>query len=66
MNKIIYVLDEPTSNLDKHTEEIVVKFILKHFNNKTLIIATHNKEINKLCNKFYEFNNHELMAKKQR
>lgn len=66
MNKIIYVLDEPTSNLDKHTEEIVVKFILKHFNNKTLIIATHNKKINKLCNKFYEFNNHELTTKKQR
>lgn len=29
MNKDIYILDEPTSNLDKHTEEIVVNFILK-------------------------------------
>ena len=27
MNKDIYILDEPTSNLDKHTEEIVVNLI---------------------------------------
>ena len=31
MEKDVYILDEPTSNLDKHTEEIVVDFILKHF-----------------------------------
>lgn len=60
MDKDIYILDEPTSNLDKHTEEIVVKFILKYFKNKTLIIATHNEKINEICNKFYTFNNHEL------
>lgn len=60
MNKDIYILDEPTSNLDKHTEEIVVNFILKYFKNKTLIIATHNEKINEVCNKFYRFNNHIL------
>ncbi len=60
MDKDIYILDEPTSNLDKHTEEIVVKFILKYFNNKTLLIVTHNEEINKVCNKFYRFENHNL------
>lgn len=64
MNKDIYILDEPTSNLDKHTEEIVVKFILKYFNNKTLIIATHNEKINEICNKFYKFENHELKKDK--
>ncbi|MBP3444781.1 MAG: ABC transporter ATP-binding protein [Bacilli bacterium] len=62
MNKDIYILDEPTSNLDKHTEEIVVKFILKYFKDKTLIIATHNEKINEICNKFYNFQNHELKA----
>lgn len=61
MNKEIYILDEPTSNLDKHTEEIVVDFILKYFQDKTLIIATHNEKINKVCNKFYRFENHELI-----
>jgi len=60
MDKNIYILDEPTSNLDKHTEEIVVKFILKYFKDKTLIIATHNEKINDICNKFYSFSNHEL------
>ena len=61
MEKDIYILDEPTSNLDKHTEKIVVDFILKYFKNKTLIIATHNKAINKVCNKSYHFNNHKLL-----
>lgn len=60
MDKDIYILDEPTSNLDKHTEEIVVDFILKYFNCKTLIITTHNEKINEICNKFYTFNNHKL------
>lgn len=61
MNKNIYILDEPTSNLDKHTEEIVVNFILKYFKDKTLIIATHNEKINEICNKFYKFENHKLI-----
>ena len=60
MDKDIYILDEPTSNLDKHTEEIVVNFILKYFKNKTLVIATHNEKINEICNKFYNFENHSL------
>lgn len=64
MNKDIYILDEPTSNLDKHTEEVVVNFILKYFKNKTLIIATHNEKINEICNKFYYFENHNLYSKK--
>lgn len=63
MDKNIYILDEPTSNLDKHTEEIVVNFILKYFKNKTLIIATHNEKINEICNKFYHFENHNLTIK---
>lgn len=65
MNKDIYILDEPTSNLDKHTEEIVVNFILKYFKDKTLIIATHNEKINEICNKFYKFDNHELKVMKK-
>lgn len=60
MDKDIYILDEPTSNLDKHTEEIVVNFILKYFKNKTLIIVTHNEKINEICNKFYKIENHSL------
>ncbi len=61
MNKDIYILDEPTSNLDKYTEKIVVDFILKYFQDKTLVVATHNEEINKICNKFYQFKDHKLI-----
>lgn len=60
MDKDIYILDEPTSNLDEQTEKIVVNFILNHFTDKTLIIATHNKEIKKTCTKFYEVQEHTL------
>ena len=63
MNKDIYILDEPTSNLDKHTEEVVINFIFKYFKDKTLIIATHNEKINEFCNKFYYFKDHKLLAK---
>ncbi len=63
-DKDIYILDEPTSNLDKHTERIVVDFILKYFKDKTLIIVTHNEIINDVCNKFYQIDNHELEFKR--
>lgn len=63
MNKDIYILDEPTSNLDKHTEEVVINFIFKYFKDKTLIIATHNEKINEFCNKFYYFKDHKLLVK---
>ncbi len=63
MNKEIYILDEPTSNLDKHTEEVVCNFILKYFKDKTLIIVTHNEKLKIICNKFYEFKNHNLAKK---
>lgn len=65
MNKDIYILDEPTSNLDKHTEEVVVNFILKYFKDKTLIIVTHDEKINEICNKFYKFENHNLVETSQ-
>lgn len=63
MDKTIYILDEPTSNLDQHTEEVVVNFILKYFRNKTLIIVTHNEKINEICHHFYYFQDHQLMEK---
>ena len=39
-----------------------INFILKYFKNKTLIIVTHNDNINEICNKFYVFNNHNLIS----
>lgn len=63
MEKEIYILDEPTANLDVKTEEIVCDFIKNNFCDKTLIISTHNKMIENICNKFYYFNDHTLHKK---
>ena len=60
MGKDVYILDEPTSNLDKHTEKLVVDFIVNNFSDKTLIISTHNEEIKRTCNKFYLMKEHKL------
>jgi ABC-type bacteriocin/lantibiotic exporter with double-glycine peptidase domain len=59
-NKEIYILDEPTSNLDEHTEEKVIECINKYLGNKTLIIVTHRPKVLSICNKVYRFEDHIL------
>ncbi len=59
-NKEIYILDEPTSNLDKLSEEKIIVMINKYLSSKTIIIVTHRPDIKKICNKIYEFNNNNL------
>lgn len=60
LDKDIYVLDEPTSNLDKNTEGLIVNLIQKYLNNKTVIIVTHREEIKRICNRHYEFKNNTM------
>ena len=55
LNKDIYVLDEPTSNLDKETEILIVNLINKYLKDKTVLIVTHRDEIKKICKRHYEF-----------
>lgn len=64
MEKNVYILDEPLSNLDSQTEKVVIAFILKYFKDKTLVIITHSDEIRKICNKFYEFKDHKLVEER--
>ena len=54
-NKDIYVLDEPTSNLDSETEKQIIYLIKKYLKDKTVVIVTHRDEIRKICNLHYEF-----------
>lgn len=63
MNSDLYFLDEPTSNLDKESERKIIEMIDKYLNNKTYVIVTHRDSIRKLCNKHYEFINHEMIEK---
>lgn len=55
LNKDIYILDEPTSNLDMISEEKIYKMIDKYLKNKTCIIVTHRPKLLSLCNKHYKF-----------
>lgn len=54
-NKEIYLLDEPTSNVDSKTEEKMIKLIKEKLINKTVIIVTHRDKIKEICNKYYKF-----------
>ena len=60
IDKDVYFFDEPTSNLDKESEEKIVSMIGKYLNDKTYIIVTHRESIKRLCNKHYVFENHTM------
>lgn len=55
LDKDIYVLDEPTSNLDQETEKLIVNLIQKYLKDKTVVIVTHRDEIKRICEKHYIF-----------
>lgn len=57
LDKSMYILDEPTSNLDKETEKLIVDLIEKYLHEKTVVIVTHREEIKRMCNKHYQFEN---------
>ena len=63
IDKDVYFFDEPTSNLDKESEEKIVLMIDKYLKDKTYLIVTHRDSIKRLCNKHYYFEDH-IMKKK--
>ena len=60
IDKDVYFFDEPTSNLDRESEEKIVSMIDKYLNDKTYIIVTHRDSIKRLCNKHYVFVDHTM------
>ena len=60
INKDVYFFDEPTSNLDRESEEKIVNMIDKYLRDKTYIIVTHRDSIKRLCNKHYIFKDHTM------
>lgn len=64
IDKDVYFFDEPTSNLDKESEEKIVSMIDKYLKDKTYIIVTHRESIKRLCNKHYVFKNHTMLEEK--
>lgn len=68
LDKEIYILDEPTSNLDSQSEEKIYSMIQKYLKEKTVIIVTHRMKLTELCEKNYCFKNHvmeEIGSRKQ-
>ncbi len=45
----ILLLDEPTSSLDKHTGEVLLKRLARQIPYKTIIIITHNERVAQVC-----------------
>jgi len=64
IDKDVYFFDEPTSNLDKESEEKIVSMIEKYLKDKTYIVVTHRDSIKRLCNKHYVFENHTMQEKR--
>lgn len=63
-DKEIYLLDEPTSNVDDDTEEKLIKVIEEYLKNKTVVIVTHRPKIKEICTKAYKFTNG-ILGKKE-
>jgi ABC-type bacteriocin/lantibiotic exporter with double-glycine peptidase domain len=59
-NPDILIFDEPTSSLDKTTEDKLIRSLKSLIKNKTVIISSHNNSILKICNNIYEFKNKKI------
>lgn len=64
IDKDVYFFDEPTSNLDKESEEKIVSMIEKYLKDKTYIVVTHRDSIKRLCNKHFVFENNTMLEDK--
>lgn len=60
LDRDIFLLDEPTSHLDRETEEKVIQFLEKRLEGKTAVIVSHRPAVQRLCSRFYEFSGHEM------
>lgn len=57
----VFLLDEPTSNVDEEIEKKMVKLIQDTLYDKTVVIVTHRPMIKGICDKFYKFENSTLI-----
>lgn len=64
IDKEVYFLDEPTSNLDSSSEKRIINMIEKYLKDKTYVIVTHRENLKTLCKKHYIFEEHEMKEEK--
>ena len=58
LDREVYLLDEPTSHLDRKTEQRVLEFLAKHLAGKTIVIVSHRDAVKALCSRSYSMENH--------
>lgn len=63
LDRSLYILDEPTSHLDTHTEEVVIAFLKKHLKDKAMVAVTHRPALRSICDTAYEMKNHRLQLR---
>lgn len=66
LERSLYILDEPTSHLDTHTEEIVIAFLRKYLSDKAVVIVTHRAALRDICDTQYQMKAHELRIQPKR
>ena len=47
----LYILDEPTANIDAYNEGIILKSLYEEKDDKTIFISSHRKSILRICDK---------------
>ncbi|MBU5669448.1 ABC transporter ATP-binding protein/permease [Peptoniphilus sp. MSJ-1] len=52
----LYILDEPTANIDALNEGIILKSLHDEKKNKTIIISSHRKSSLRICDEIIKFN----------
>ncbi|MDY2986518.1 MAG: ABC transporter ATP-binding protein [Peptoniphilus sp.] len=52
----LYILDEPTANIDALNEGIILKSLYKEKEDKTIIISSHRKSSLRICNNIIKMN----------
>jgi len=60
-NKDLLLLDEPSSALDKHNTETILKALVDISRSKGVLVISHNRDFLRYCNKVYEINNGRLI-----
>lgn len=58
----ILILDEPTNFLDKVNVELFINTLEKFFQDKTIIILSHDKNVLRICEKTYNLVNRNLLS----
>ena len=56
----VIILDEPTSSLDKNTEELFIQDLIKNFNTKTIILISHNEKIFRHLDRVFKIENKKI------